>query len=388
MKALVLILIIVCPLSISPASSSAARTWYVKSDGTGDVPTIQAGIDSAGVGDTVLVAPGRYTWSNQGTGDDYGMILFYRAVTGFMLRSEAGPEHTTLDAEQQGRVIYIMAYNDIVIDGFTVTGGKAPVTYNSGGGLIGHLSAPLIRNCIFIANRAQHGGGVWYGGVSAPTFEHCTFTDNEAELGAGVCLVNSSTNAAFVDCIINFNTASNRGGGVLVYHYGVDMERCTIYKNTAAIRGGGLHFERAEPSSIANCTVSENAAPEGGGINLFWESDLTVRKSVIAFCSDGAALNMNPDCMLDIGCCVIFGNADGDTIPRDAIDAGYNIFIDPQFCGVKGSANYTLQIDSPCLPFNNPTGLYCGLIGAHPAACGDVAAEKKSWSIIKKKLTD
>lgn len=388
MKTFVLIAIIALLVTTNPSLLSATRTWYVRSDGTGDVPTIQAGIDSAGVGDTVLVAPGTYTWSNQGTGDDYGMILFYRNVTGFMLRSEAGPELTILDAEQQGRVIYIMAYNDIVIDGFTVRGGKAPILYDWGGGLIGHLSAPLIRNCIFTANRAQHGGGVWYGGVSAPTFERCTFTDNEAELGAGVCLVNSSTKATFIDCIISYNTASNRGGGVLVYNHGIDMERCTIHNNTAAIRGGGLHFERAIPSSIANCTISENAGPEGGGINLFWESDLTVRKSIITFCSEGAALGMDPDCVLDIGCCAIFGNAGGDTIPTDAIDAGHNIFLDPQFCGVKGSVNYTLQIDSPCLPLNNPTGLYCGLIGAHPAACGSVAAEKKSWSTLKKKLTD
>jgi hypothetical protein len=388
MKTSVLIATIVFFLSINPPILSATRTWYVRPDGTGDVPTIQAGIDSAGVGDTVLVAPGRYTWSNQGTGTDYGMILFYRNVTGFMLRSEAGPELTILDAERQGRVIYIMAYNDIVIDGFTVRGGEAPIPYDLGGGLTGHLSAPLIRNCIFTANRAQQGGGVWYGGVSAPTFEHCTFTDNEAELGAGVCLVNSSTKATFVDCIINYNTASNRGGGMLVYHYGVDLERCTIYNNTAAERGGGLHFERAIPSSIANCTISENAAPEAGGIRLFWESDLTVRKSIITFSFEGAALMMNPDCILDIGCCVVFGNAGGDTIPTGAIDAGHNIFIDPQFCGVKGSANYTLQIDSPCLPFNNPTGLYCGLIGAHPAACGDVPTGKESWSIIKKKLAE
>jgi hypothetical protein len=376
---------VLCLLAPVPSES---RTWYVRPDGTGDVPTIQAGIDSAGVGDTVLVASGRYTWSGQGTGTVYGMILFYRNVSGFELRSESGPELTILDAEHQGRVIYIMAYNDIVIDGFTVTGGRAPNTYDSGGGLIGHLSAPLIRNCIFIGNRAQYGGGVWYGGVSAPTFERCTFTGNEAESGGGVCFVNSSTRAVLIDCVISYNTASRRGGGMLVYNYGIAMERCTIHHNTAVERGGGLHLERAIPSELTSCTVAENAAPEGGGIRLFWDSHLTVRKSIVAFSTEGAALYINPDCVLDIGCSDVYGNAGGDTIPSDAIDSGHNISLDPQFCGVKGSANYALQNDSPCTPIHNPGGLFCGLIGAHPISCGGVPADEKSWSAIKGKLSE
>jgi hypothetical protein len=373
--------------AIAP-SSSRARTWYVTPDGTGDAPTIQAGIDSAGVGDTVLVAPGLYTWSSQGTGTDYGMILFKRGVTGFELRSEAGAAHTILDAERRGRVIFIMAYNDIVIDGFTVTGGEAPIEYDSGGGLIGHLSAPVVRNCVFTGNSARLGGGVWYGGVSAPTFERCTFTGNEAESGAGVCLVNSSTRAVFIDCTISYNTATNRGGGILVYNHGIEMVRCTTHHNTAAEKGGGVHLERAIPSDITSCTLAENAAPAGSGMYLFWESDLTIRKTIIGFGTDGAALYMDPDCTLDVGCCDIFGNSGGDTIPTGAIDGGHNIFLDPQFCGVKNSANYTLQNDSPCIPINNPGGLYCGLIGAHPVACGGVAAEKRSWSTIKGKLAE
>ena len=35
-----------------------SRTWYIKLDGTGDAPTIQAGVDSAQDGDDVLVAAG------------------------------------------------------------------------------------------------------------------------------------------------------------------------------------------------------------------------------------------------------------------------------------------------------------------------------------------
>lgn len=47
-------------VSAFQAPPAQTRTWYVTVGGTGDAPTIQAGIDSAVAGDVVLVAGGTY----------------------------------------------------------------------------------------------------------------------------------------------------------------------------------------------------------------------------------------------------------------------------------------------------------------------------------------
>ena len=46
---------------ISISSTVSAGTWRITSDGTGDAPTIQAGIDSAAAGDTIALANGTFT---------------------------------------------------------------------------------------------------------------------------------------------------------------------------------------------------------------------------------------------------------------------------------------------------------------------------------------
>jgi hypothetical protein len=72
-------------LATAWSSPSLSRTWYVKADGTGDAPTIQAGVDSAVAGDVVLIGAGTYY---------IGAPVYMKG--GITVTSESGPYQTRI----------------------------------------------------------------------------------------------------------------------------------------------------------------------------------------------------------------------------------------------------------------------------------------------------
>jgi hypothetical protein len=78
-------------------------------DGTGDAPTIQAGVDSAIAGDTVLVGPGTYYLD--------GRISVKDGIT---LISEEGPLETILDASSEWLWRGLSADDNTEITGFWI----------------------------------------------------------------------------------------------------------------------------------------------------------------------------------------------------------------------------------------------------------------------------
>jgi hypothetical protein len=126
---------------LSPAMGSA-RTWRIMPDSTGDAPTIQAGVDSASAGDTVLTAYGTYHDCTHTDPD--GQLNCVIMKSGVCLRSETGePDGVTIDAEQRGRVIYCRSVDSSTrIEGVTVTGGLGVQnrTQRQHGGTCGTIS--------------------------------------------------------------------------------------------------------------------------------------------------------------------------------------------------------------------------------------------------------
>lgn len=368
----------------SPSISAEARTWRVTIDRTGDAPTIQAAIDSAAEGDEVLVGPGVYTWTNQGTGDVPGFIRFLTGREGITLRSELGPENTILDAEYNSRVIYIHAHNRITVDGFTIKHGVAPSFGDYvGGGFFTHIAREVVRNCIFIGNRANSGGGISC--VVNDGFirvEDCTFIDNEAVSGGGALLLANGTGTCYVsDCVIRNNRAGTRGGGIYQSDCNSVIERCVISGNEAGAEGSGFCQSAGKAALLSTCTFSRNGAAnsvvyaKGGSV-------LTLERLIVAFNIAGA-LGADATSAVSISCCDVFGNYGGDGVPAGFVQRDTNISADPHFCGALGSENYSLRSDSPCVPENQDFDEICLPMGACPVACGAVSVERSTWGSIK-----
>lgn len=357
-------------------ATGQARTWYVTVDGMGDAPTIEAAINQAGPGDVILVGPGRFTWSNQGTGDFYGLILIARDHTGFTLRSDAGPAATILDAEGQGGVIHIQGYNDIIIDGFTITGGSVEGDPEqdepyAGGGIACHLASPLIRNCIITGNTAIEGGGLWLGSTGEPRLENCRIENNTAFLGGGIMLINDALPILISGCTFAGNHAWVAGGAVMAYNTFFTLEDCFIIRNSAGNKGGAISVTNLHDGCLLKgCTIIDNEAELGSAIRIYGNTILTVESSIIAFNREGPAFSEELSGGLIMGCSDVFGHPQGDNFPSDFTDAGGNFALDPLFCSLETG---TLQGASPCAPGNHPQDQDCGLIGALPVACGQLS---------------
>lgn len=153
----------------------AAGTWYVTDDGTGDVPTIQAAVDSVAPGDTVLLASGVYT----GTGN-YDIVVPNKAI--FMMSETGDPADCIIDCEgyldnNRRGFEFRAGWSTRVVRGITITNGvKWP-----GGGVYCEGSLTM-RDCVFESNTSgYHGGAIafsMHGGWTA--LKNCTFISNEA----------------------------------------------------------------------------------------------------------------------------------------------------------------------------------------------------------------
>ncbi len=222
-------------------------------------PTIQAGIDAAQDGDTVLVAPGTYT------GDGNRDISFFgKRIT---LRSSQGPLATTIDSEgsptelHSGFRILHNERRETIVDGFTITGGYQfgdTGGFNGGGGGSGifiQRSSPTIRNCVIRGNHAAafsggglqgNGAGIYVDEASFSLIENCIITDNHAERrGGGISIVLLPYIEARV-VIRNCLIARNQGGGLHVGFASVDVINTTIVQNELPYRGSGIRGENAE----------------------------------------------------------------------------------------------------------------------------------------------
>ena len=205
-------------------------------------PTIQAGLNAAGTGDTVLVAA-----------DTYAERITWPALDGIILLSGGGAGLTVIDAERAGRVITMNAISyssATVVQGFTITGG---LLASSGAGVYCRGEPMFLHNRITnnLALQAQSGGGVYADG--APVFAFNLIARDSLKVtgsagfryGGGVYCTGSGVfyQNVFADNVVFDSACSGfRYGGALYLASGNPLVFCNLFTGNVARMTAGSGF--------------------------------------------------------------------------------------------------------------------------------------------------
>jgi hypothetical protein len=321
-----------------------------------DYATIQAGIDAAVAGDTVLVAPGIYT------GDGNRDIDF--GGKNIMLMSSSGAETTIIDCQadalDQHSAFILSSGEDstAVIDGFTIFR-----AYSSNGAIRINGSAwnnivtsATIRNCIidgYATPVTYHVGAIFINNNASPLIANCLIRNSNA---SGI-MVQYECRVRIRDCIISLNWTQ----GIYIFESEADIVNCTIVRNKLE---GVYHEGRYEKAVL------------GTG-----EDTVNISNSIVAFnvaSSLGFGHGMQPTWIFQ--CSDFYGNGGGNYSGSGGstyFQLVNVISANPLFCS-EGSYNYSLAAASPCVPANNSCGI---LMGARPVGCehicGDINGDNK-----------
>src|SRR5262245_40024120 len=136
--------------------------------------------------------------------------------------------------------------NTALIDGFTITGGRANANppNERGGGLRLLNSSVRIRACVITGNTAGRAPGIHIEG-GAPSVSECLIQQNTSQLDGGAHLLNS--NAVFESCRVSYNS---RGGGISCLQGSPVFRDCEFENNTSNVPGGGLVAQQCTPTLI------------------------------------------------------------------------------------------------------------------------------------------
>lgn len=327
------------------ASSSHGISWIVRPDGAGDYSSIQAAVDGASDGDSVLVAPGRYFET-----------LWIEGKRVHLLSTD-GPGATILDGglgawRPDAPVIHCFYQSQpgSLIEGFTIQNGSNGIQCTS--------ASPVIRGNIIQRNRGPLGAGISAIFESTPHIEGNLIRSNVTRYE---CCFPSRGGGIYADesspALIRRNVVAGNacrglcvGGGISVYI--ATVEENTIVGNRCDGPGGGIEVAGEGAILYANIVVNNRASEFGDGIMVVRSATLT--------CND------------------VWNNGEEDywgTAPGDG-----DFSADPSFCDLLSldasadapptMAQFDLRPESPCLPDQHPGGGPCEIVGARPMGCG------------------
>lgn len=285
---------------------------------------------------------------------------------------------TIIDAKKLGRCVYCNGADwadpsNAVLDGFTVTNGKALNT--CAGGMWITNSSPTIENCLFVANTATNSAGAILNTQSSPKILNCTFRQNTVEVASAGALCNECDSRPIIKgCLFDRNTA--KSGGAIFNSSQSTISNCNFVGNTASATGGGAIYNLRMSPVIQNCLFSNNVASYssgyGGAIYSIYgigpsifnstfvgnssggntgnggtiyscNAPTELVSSIVAFNTSGLSIS---GCAIQSDHNCIYGNQNKDYV---GVTPGvFDLRLDPGFIN-SSSGNYRLSSASPCV---------------------------------------
>jgi hypothetical protein len=250
-------------LALAVNSATAGSVIHVPAD----QPTIQAAINAASNGDTVLVSPGTYTEN---------ISFLGKAIT---VKSSGGAKVTIIDG---GRVAPVATFSSnemlsSVLSGFTLQNGTS--TFNSryqGGGIFVSFASPAIKNNIIQNNTACASGGgigVYFG---SPLIQGNIIRNNSQSGcsggdGGGI-EVGGASSAQIIGNTIQNNSWGSFGGGISLFAAGSPLiKNNLIVGNVSGVNGAAIAMVNdVSGALIVQNLITGNSSPDDAGI--YWST--------------------------------------------------------------------------------------------------------------------
>ncbi len=297
----------------------------------GEYPSIQAAIDVAVEGDTVLVAAG-----------DYLENLSFDKV-GMVLVSSDGPISTSI----RGSVTFSeYTYNRSRIEGFSIWGSGPAVRVPPG-------NSPTIEDCIIRDNLASSGSGLFIEGSAH--VRRCEFSNNSASNLGGLIYLLNATDVVIDSCLFHNNVTGSTGPVRIEGCNRIYFSDNVAYNNDGGSGGGFLCVEKSTVVRIFNNTIVGNrSSQKGSGITIHSGSRIDIRNNIVAFNHDSPGIFVSvPGVVLEYN--DVYGNVSGDYSGASAGTG--SISSDPRFVNAA-SADYSILPTSPCADAGDPDSYY------------------------------
>lgn len=362
-----------CLLLLSPPA--LATTWNIFADGSGDRPTIQAGIDAAAHYDTVLVHPGTYA--------EHISFEGKKIVVGSLFLLDGDPawiEQTIIDPGLTYGSVVVFADDEeplSVLCGLTITNGQGSAHgYVFGGGIFILEASPTLRHLI-IRENGSHSSDLIGGGIAvlrgSPYMEHLLIEGNEAGYyGGGFACGGSDCRPVMRNSVFTGNWSQSSVAIDVDYGAHATFENVLIHGNSGSYAHESILCLSSRVDLI-NVTLADNPGLRltlsGGTVvlvnSVLWNNDL----HEVHFSTYG------PGPTLVVSHTDLAGGEEGiETNGHGTIEwLDGNLDLDPMFLHPAGD-DYTLRPGSPCIDAGAAYFLWDGqvLVDLDPADyCGD-----------------